>query len=328
MPDSSPPDRSHLTTEQRLPSAASIDALSVEQSLRLINTQDMNVAVAVRDAIRHITPLVEHLVTQMRAGGRLIYVGAGTSGRLGVLDASEIPPTFFADPSVVVGVIAGGDGALRKSSEGMEDKPEDGAAEMTRLEVGEGDTVVGIAAGGTTPFVWGALGEAKQRGAATSLICCVPIKSLMIRERAAVVRANQPLAVPPPPRLPAPLDFPIELLVGPEVVTGSTRMKAGTATKLTLNMISTTVMVQLGKAWGNLMVDLRATNAKLRDRAIRIIDMQTDLDREQAAELLDEAGGRVKLALVMARRGVDATRAQQLLDEYEGKLRAIIGSPR
>ncbi len=322
------PNRGHLTTEQRLASAAAIDAMSVEQTLRLINTQDMNVAVAVRDAIRHLTPLIEHIVSGLRDGGRLIYVGAGTSGRLGVLDASEVPPTFFADPGMVIGVIAGGDGALRKSSEGKEDVEADGAAEMTRLNISGGDTVVGIAAGGTTPFVWGALGESKRRGAATSLLCCVPVKTLMIRHRAPVVKANQPLDLPPPPRLPVDIDFPVELLVGPEVVTGSTRLKAGTATKLALNMITTTAMIQLGKVWGNLMVDLRASNAKLRDRALRIIASQTDLDRDEAAELLDQADGRVKLALVMARRKVDAARAQALLDEHGGKLRPILGSPR
>jgi len=324
----SPPNRGHLATEQRLASAAAIDAMSVEQALRLINTQDMNVAVAVRDAIRQLTPLIERIVAGLRAGGRLIYVGAGTSGRLGVLDASEIPPTFFADPSRVVGIIAGGDGALRQSSEGREDVEADGGDQMVKLDVDEKDTVVGIAAGGTTPFVWGALKEAKRRGAATGLICCVPIKTLMVRQRAPVVKANQPLDPPPPPKLPAKLDFPVELLVGPEVVTGSTRMKAGTATKLALNMISTAAMIQLGKVWGNLMVDLRATNTKLRDRALRILTTQTDLDRDAAGALLDEADGRVKLALVMARRKVDAARAQALLEEHGGKLRPILGSPR
>jgi N-acetylmuramic acid 6-phosphate etherase len=225
-------------------------------------------------------------------------------------------------------VIAGGDGALRKSSEGKEDIAADGGEQMALLEVDEKDTVVGIAAGGTTPFVWGALKEAKSRGAATSLICCVPIKTLMVRERAPVVKANQPLNPPPPPRLPAELDFPVELLVGPEVVTGSTRLKAGTATKLALNMISTTAMIQLGKVWGNLMVDVRATNAKLRDRALRIIASQAELDREQAAQVLEEAGGSVKLALVMARRKVDAARAAELLEQHQGRLRPILGSPR
>lgn len=322
------PDRSHLVTEQRLSSSAAIDAMTVEQSLRLINTQDMNVAVAVRDAIRHITPLVEHLVAQFRAGGRLVYVGAGTSGRLGVLDASELPPTYFAEPDRVIGLIAGGDSALRRSSEGKEDHPEDGGEQIRALNIGEHDTVLGIAAGGTTPFVWGALKEAKTRGAATGLLCCVPIRSLQTRHKAAVVKPNQPIAAPPPPTLPAELDFPIELRVGPEIVTGSTRMKAGTATKLALNMISTTLMIQLGKAWGNLMVDLRATNAKLRDRALRILTTQCDLDRAAAADLLDRADGRVKHALVMARLNVDAPRAAALLDQHQGRLRPLLGAPR
>ena len=297
-------DRGHLLTEQRLAASANLDALSVEETLRLINDQDATVAAAVREAIPAIAALVERVVAAMRQGGRLIYLGAGTSGRLGVLDASECPPTFFCEPGQVVGIIAGGDTALRKSSEGAEDDPDGAHAELERLQVNERDVVVGIAAGGTTPYVLGALTFAKERGASTGMLCC------------ARLRENKGI------------DHVIELCVGPEVLTGSTRLKAGTATKLALNMISTTTMVQLGKAWGNLMVDLRATNVKLRDRAIRILTSQTDLSRQAAAELLDRAAGRVKLALVMAKRNVDAGEAQRVLDANHGLLRPILGPPR
>jgi len=316
-------------TEQRLASAAALDALSVEQACRLINTQDVEVPRAVRDAIPQITALIEAVVEGMRAGGRLIYVGAGTSGRLGVLDASECPPTFFSDPEQVVGVIAGGDAALRTSSEGKEDEPEAGAEAVAELGVGKHDTVVGIAAGGTTPYVWGALRRAKQRGASTAMVTCIRLKQLLPpRERAAVVKPNQPLAAPPKPRLPVVIDYPVELLVGPEVVTGSTRLKAGTATKLALNMISTVSMVQLGKVWGNLMVDVRARSDKLRDRATRILVEQTRLEPDAAAALLERAEGRVKVALIMHHRGLAAGPARRLLEQHGGKLRPLIGPPK
>ncbi len=322
--------RGQLLTEQRLPASAAIDALSVEATLRLINTQDMDVARAVRDAIPALTRLVDAIVERKRTfpDARLIYVGAGTSGRLGVLDSSECPPTFHCDASEVVGVIAGGDGALRRSSEGKEDEWAGAHAELATIGVGPHDVVVGIAAGGTTPYVWGALEFATGRGAATGFITCVPLKALKTRPKAAVVPANAPAPRVELPRLPAPVDYPVELLVGPEVITGSTRMKAGTATKLALNMISTTTMVQLGKAWGNLMVDVRATNAKLVDRALRVLCSQTDLDREAAADLLDRAGGSTKLALVMAKLKVDAHEARRRLEASQGKLRPILGPPR
>ena len=324
----SAPDRSHLTTEQRNPASAAIDALSVEQTLRLMNTQDMDVPRAVRQAIPALTALVETIVARKQQGGRLIYIGAGTSGRLGVLDASECPPTFQTQPGEVVGIIAGGDVALRVSSEGKEDDPHGSEAELTKLAVTSADVVVGIAAGGTTPYVWGALDFAYQRGAATALITCVPIQSLKIRPRAAVVPPNEPMPTVGPAKLPAHVDHPIELLVGPEVVTGSTRLKAGTATKLALNMISTTTMVQLGKTWGNLMVDVRATNAKLRDRALRILTWQLAIDRDAAQQLLDQASGSVKLALVMGKLKLSAAEAQQKLDAHAGHLRPLLGSPR
>ena len=328
MPHEPPEDRGHLATEQRNAASAAIDALSVEATLRLMNTQDVEVPLAIRKAIPQITKVTETVVEGMRQGGRLIYIGAGTSGRLGVLDASECPPTFCSDPDQVVGIIAGGDKALRKSAEGAEDKRDGAVPALEKLGLTEHDTLIGIAAGGTTPYVWGAIDYAHNRGAKTCLMTCVPIKTLMARPRAPVVKPNQPVSVPPKPQLPAPVYLTVELLVGPEVLTGSTRMKAGTATKLALNMISTTAMLQLGKAWGNLMVDLSASNAKLLDRSIRIVASQAKLSREEAAEVLSQADGRVKPALVMALRGVDFEKAQALLDEHDGKLRPILGPPR
>ena len=328
MSDPTPDDRGHLATEQRNAAAAAIDALTVEATLRLMNTQDMEVPLAIRKAIPQITKVTETVVEGMRQGGRLIYIGAGTSGRLGVLDASECPPTFCSDPDQVVGIIAGGDKALRKSAEGAEDKRDGAVPALEKLGLTEHDTLIGIAAGGTTPYVWGAIDYAHAQGAKTAIITCVPIKTLMQRPRAKVVKPNQPVSVPPKPQLPAPVYLTVELLVGPEVLTGSTRMKAGTATKLALNMISTTAMLQLGKAWGNLMVDLSASNAKLLDRSIRIVASQAKLSREEAAEVLSQADGRVKPALVMALRGVDFEKAQALLDEHDGKLRPILGPPR
>ncbi len=328
-PNGQPPnDRGHLATEQRLAAAAAIDALSVEATLRLMNTQDMEVPLALRRAIPVLAKLIEAVVAGMREGGRLIYCGAGTSGRLGVLDASECPPTFCSDPDQVVGLIAGGDGALRKAVEGAEDQRDGAVPALERLRLTEHDTLIGIAAGGTTPYVWGAIDYAHAQGATTALMTCVPVKTLMARPRAPVVKPNEPVSVPPKPELPAPVYHKIELLVGPEVLTGSTRMKAGSATKLALNMISTTAMLQLGKAWGNLMVDLNASNAKLLDRSIRIVSSQARVSRDHAAELLNEAGGRVKVALVMALRQVGPDEARQLLDEHDQKLRPILGPPR
>ncbi len=300
-----PPDRSRLLTEKRLDASADLDTLSVKQTLVLINDQDVALAGAVRAALPAIEKLVESVVSAVRRGGRLIYVGAGTSGRLGVLDASECPPTFHCDPDTVVGIIAGGDTSLRRSSEGCEDDVDGARDELERLCIGSNDTVVGIAAGGTTPYVLGAVCLARQRCATTALVCCVDADT----ENVAT-------------------DHIIQLHVGPEILTGSTRLKAGTATKLTLNMITTTVMAQLGKAWGNLMVDLRATNAKLIDRALRILSEQCDLSRQEARALLEKAEGRVKLALVMARRSVDGRVAQQLLDQHGQQLRPIIGPPK
>ncbi len=304
-------DRGHLLTEQRLPASANLDTLSTEDALRVINDQDTAIAGVVRDAIPAIAQLVDSIVERMQHGGRLIYLGAGTSGRLGVLDASECPPTFHSDPDHVLGLIAGGDSALRKSSEGMEDDPHGAAMELERIGLGERDTLVGIAAGGTTPYVRGGIRLAKHCGANTALLCCVSRAQLQLTDDEQTD-----------------IDHLIELPVGPEVVTGSTRMKAGTATKLALNMISTGAFIRLGKTWGNLMIDLRATNAKLRDRAARILVSQCDLPRDDAMQLLDRANGRVKHALVMQLKNVDYTDADALLEQHQQQLRPILGEPR
>jgi len=305
-----PSNRGHLLTEQRLAASADLDALATRDVLTLINDQDTSVPTAVRRAIPAIERLVESATKSIASGGRLIYLGAGTSGRLGVLDASECPPTFHCDPRDVVGLIAGGDAALRRSAEGAEDDPAGIDAEFERLQVNDRDTVVAIAAGGTTPYCWGAIERAKSRGATTGFIMCIPFDAL----RAGGLQVSQP-------------DVIVELLVGPEVVTGSTRMKAGTATKLALNMLTTATMVRLGKVWGNLMIDLRASNDKLVDRALRILTTQTSLDRAAAHELLRRAGGRVKHALVMAKLQCDADTADAKLHAAHGQLRPLIGAP-
>lgn len=294
------PDRGHILTEQRNPRTMSLDRMSIEECLDAINAEDALVAPAVARALPQIAAFVRLADRALRAGERLIYVGAGTSGRLGVLDASEMPPTFQTDPRTIVGIIAGGDGALRKSSEGMEDDPRGAHSELETLRIGHDDALLGIAAGGTTPYVLGAIDFAKSRGASTGLLTCSP--------------------VPKPPGA----DVLILLETGPEVVTGSTRMKAGTATKLALNAISTTLMVAQGKTYENLMVDLRATNAKLRDRAARIVATLTGDSREDALALLDRAGGSVKAAVVMRRHGVDRARAEAALSRQGGALRATL----
>ena len=304
-PDSAlPPDRAHISTERRNPRTMNLHALSVEECLTRINLEDRHAFDAVKRATPRITAFVETIEPGFVAGGRLIYVGAGTSGRLGVLDASEAPPTFQVPPDRIIGIIAGGDGALRKSSEAKEDDPRGSWAELEALKLTSRDAVVAIAAGGTTPFALGALEFCKSLGESapvTALLCCTTIDR--------------------PPHC----DHLIMLRTGPEVLTGSTRMKAGTATKLTLNMISTTLMIRSGRVYQNLMVDLKATNAKLRDRAARIISTLTGLPREEAFSLLDGAGGEVKAAVVMHARGVDAAEAGRLLAAAGGRLHEVVG---
>jgi len=289
------------TTEKRNPRSIDIDARSTVEIVDLINAEDRGVPQAVAKERERIAAAVDLIVERFRTGGRLFYVGAGTSGRLGVLDASECPPTFGVSRSLVQGIIAGGRRALVRSIEGAEDYPDDGAEAVDRRRVGPTDVVVGLAACGMTPFVRGALQRARRIGAATVFVTCAP----------EAVRS-------------APADIVINPVVGPEVVTGSTRMKAGTATKLVLNTLTTTAMVRLGKVYGNLMVDLQAVNDKLRDRSVRIVMDVTGLSRSRARTLLRRAGGKVKPAIVMHSRRVDLSAALAILDECEQFLRRAI----
>ncbi len=296
-----PPDRSHVATEQRHPDSTDFDSLSVIEQVRAIARDHAIVNEAVDDAAADLAALIEALVARVRRRGRLFYCGAGTSGRLGVLDASECPPTFCSDPSQVVGLIAGGDSALRRSSERREDDADGAEAEFTAHALCELDTVVGIAAGGTTPYALGALALAKARGALTALIVCSP------RER--------PIAC----------DHLIVLRTGPEILTGSTRLKAGSATKLALNCITTALFAQLGKVHGNLMVDVAATNDKLVDRAIRTLQQfDGSLTRAEAAGLLASAGGRVKVAIIMRARSASREDAEHRLRAVGESLRAAL----
>ncbi|HEX5726047.1 MAG TPA: N-acetylmuramic acid 6-phosphate etherase [Longimicrobiaceae bacterium] len=285
-------------TEQRNPATQDIDRLSALEIVRIINAEDRKVPRAVRTQLKQIARAVEMAEETFRGGGRLVYIGAGTSGRLGVLDATEMPPTYGTPPGMVQGVIAGGHAALLRAVEGAEDSREEGGAAMDALEMGPGDFAFGIAASGTTPYVHGALTRAKQRGSRTGFLLCTPPAEWMLQV----------------------YDVVIAPLVGPEVVTGSTRMKAGTATKLVLNTITTGAMIRLGKVYGNLMVDLRATNQKLVDRSQRILMEMLGLDRAAAAALLGEAGGRVKTALVMYWTGADRAEAIRRLRRVGGRL--------
>ncbi len=292
-------------TERRNPRSERLDTLSPAEIVDLINAEDAGIAAAVAQARAEIARTIELVERAFRGGGRLVYVGAGTSGRLGVLDAAECPPTYGTPPEMVVGVIAGGTPALLRSVEGAEDDVNAAIAEMDARRVGPDDVVLGIAASATTPYVRAALGRAQALGAATVFLSC--------SEPPAVLRET--------------CDACITVLVGPEVVTGSTRMKAGTATKLVLNTITTGAMVRLGKVYGNLMVDLRAWNAKLVDRAERIVMETTGADRAAARSAIEAAEGRVKRAIVMVRRGVGAGEADRLLEEAGGRLRPVVGDP-
>jgi N-acetylmuramic acid 6-phosphate etherase len=290
------------TTERRNPRTASIDLASPLEIVDVINAEDRLVPEAVATQRLEIAKAVELAERAFRAGGRLFYVGAGTSGRLGVLDASEIPPTFGADPVMVQGIIAGGLPALTRAQEGAEDIIENGAKEIDAREVGPDDFVIGIAASGTTPYVHAAVARARERGASTGMIACSRLPQEVID--------NVDVAIVP--------------ITGPEVVTGSTRMKAGTATKLVLNMITTGAMIRLGKTYGNLMVDLRATNNKLKDRSERIVIEVCGVSREEARELLDAADKSVKTAIVMQKLGVDRATALERLENAGGVIRRAI----
>jgi N-acetylmuramic acid 6-phosphate etherase len=292
-------------TERRNPRTVAIDVASPLEIVDLIAAEDAAVPAAVAAARTELAAVVGLVEAAFRAGGRLVYVGAGTSGRLGVLDAAECPPTFGTPPEMVIATIAGGAPALVRSIEGAEDDVNAGISAMDERRINPNDIVVGIAASGTTPYVRAALGRAQALGARTALVTC-----------------SQPPGV-----LRDTCDAIVFVPVGPEVVTGSTRMKAGTATKLVLNSITTGAMIRLGKTYGNLMVDLRAWNDKLVDRSRRIIMETTGLDRSEAGEIITQADGHVKRGIVMARLGVSRDEADRLLAEHQGRLRSIVGDP-
>lgn len=284
--------RGHLLTEQNNPNSLNLDQLSSLEIVELFNREDANTLQAINNAREQIAAAIDLTSVALKQGGRLFYVGAGTSGRLGVLDAAECPPTFCTPPSLVQGIIAGGERALVESSEGLEDRREDGARAIAERGVNHKDVVCGITAGGTTPYVHGALEAAQNQGAKTIFLACVSEKEVSVN-----------------------VDVEIRLLVGAEVLAGSTRLKAGTATKMALNILSTGVMVKLGKVYGNRMIDVAVTNQKLRDRALRILQDLTPLSREEASILLEKSGNRVKVALLMQWKGLSATEAEAVIND-------------
>ncbi|MBE9061970.1 N-acetylmuramic acid 6-phosphate etherase [cf. Phormidesmis sp. LEGE 11477] len=294
-------DRGHLLTEQNNPNSQNLDQLSALEMVDVFNQEDQKTVDAIAHARTHLAQAINLAAASMREGGRLFYIGAGTSGRLGVLDAAECPPTFCTPPELVQGIIAGGAAALLRSSEALEDEAESGAKTVIDHRITKRDVVVGITAGGTTPYVQGALKAARQCGASTIFIACVPAE-----------------------QVPVEADVDIRLIVGPEVLAGSTRLKAGTVTKLALNILSTGVMVKLGKVYGNRMVDVAVTNSKLRDRAIRILCDLTELDRNQASDLLDQSDLQVKVALVMHLANIEKEKAIEALAAAEGNLRVAL----
>jgi N-acetylmuramic acid 6-phosphate etherase len=292
------------TTESANPASRDLDLMEIPEILDVMNQEDARCVEAITGAKPQLAALVARVETALRASGRLFYVGAGTSGRLGVLDASECPPTFSTNPELVQGLIAGGDFALRNAVEGAEDDRVAGGRDLASCGLNASDVVVGIAASGRTPYVHGALAYAKAHGAVTGLIVCN--------------RFTEP---------PEDVDTLVELVVGPEVLAGSTRLKAGTVTKLALNMVSTAVMVRLGKVYGNRMVDVRVSNAKLERRALGLVQDLGGVSEERAVTLLQEAAGQVKTAIAMARCGIDAPEARARLAAAEGRLRAVVGTP-
>ncbi len=292
-------------TERRNPRSANVDLATALEIVDLIGAEDATVPAAVARAREEIAAAIGLIERSFRAGGRLLYVGAGTSGRLGVLDAAECPPTFGTDPAMVVGIIAGGFPALVRSAEGAEDDVNAGIAAVDTNQVTARDAVVGIAASGGTPYVRAALGRAATLGAGTVLVACAE----------------------PPALLRDTCDVCITVLTGPEVVTGSTRMKAGTATKLVLNTLTTGAMIRLGKTYGNLMVDLQAWSDKLVDRGERIVMDVTGVDRAAARRAIDQAEGSVRTAIVMVKRRLDRPAAEALLARHDHRVRAVIGDP-
>lgn len=289
------------TTEQRNPASMEIDRLSAIEIARLMNEQDQHVLRAMSEVLEPIALAVEAVAEAFRSGGRLIYIGAGTSGRLGVLDASECPPTFNSDPSQVVGLIAGGAQALTRAVEGAEDSREQGAADLREINLQPQDVLVGIATSGRTPYVLGAVDYAKSLGCTTVGVSC---------------NAGCELE--------AQTDIPITAVVGPEILSGSTRLKSGTVTKLILNTLTTGAMILVGKTYGNLMVDLRASNTKLVDRTQRIVSELTGLSSKESIELLKTCDGELKTAVVVHLRKCEPNQARELLDANAGHLRAAL----
>jgi N-acetylmuramic acid 6-phosphate etherase len=289
-------------TEHRNPRTASIDLATPLEIVDLMNTEDQSVPSAVASQRTQIARAIELIEHAFRHDGRLFYAGAGTSGRLGILDASECPPTFGVEPEMVQGIIAGGFPAILRAQEGAEDRPENGARAIDEAGVAPADVLIGIAASGTTPFVRGAIFRARDIGARTGILACTPIASELLDA----------------------VDVAILPIVGPEVVTGSTRLKAGTATKLVLNTLTTGAMIRIGKTYGNLMVDLRATNVKLRDRSERILMEVCAVTRERARALLESANQRVKPAIVMHKLGVTREEADRRLDAAGGVIRRVV----
>lgn len=292
-------------TEHRNPRTTRIDLATPDEIVALMNAEDRSVADAVASQSDEIAAAIMIIEGVFRGGGRLFYVGAGTSGRLGILDASECPPTFGTDPELVQGIIAGGPPAVFRSQEGAEDLPENGAKAIDEHGLRDNDCLVGIAASGTTPFVRGALARAESLGARTMVIACTPLPVEVTRI----------------------VDVAIVAVTGPEVVTGSTRLKAGTATKMILNMLTTGAMIRVGKTWGNLMVDLQATNLKLKDRSERILMETCAISRDDARTLLESAGGRVKTAIVMQKASIGRDEAVRRIAAAGGLIRRVVGDP-
>lgn len=294
-------DRGHLLTERPNPASEDLDRLPTASLVALFCANDLLPQQAVAAAAPALTAAIDAIASRLANGGRLFYLGAGTSGRLGVLDAAECPPTFCSPPELVQGVLAGGAAALLRSSEGLEDLRDAGRDDLIQRGFGPADALVGIAAGGTTPYVLGGLAHGRSIGALTVAMACVP--------------ADQ---------VPMPCDIDIRLLTGPELLTGSTRLKAGTATKMALNILSTGVMVRLGKVFGNRMVDVAVTNSKLEDRALRILRDLAGVPRDAGLGLLQQTGGSVRLALLMAASGLEVEAARAALDHHGPGLRQCL----
>jgi len=292
---------STLITEQRNPNSMHVDSLSALEIVQLMNDEDKRVPLAIEKCLSQIAQTVECIVAAFQQGGRLVYIGAGTSGRMGVLDASECPPTFGVSPEMVKGIIAGGERALRHPIEGAEDSKEQAVIDLQTIQFSSKDVLVGIAASGRTPYVIGALEYAKSLGSVTASIASNPNSAM----------ANI-------------VDIAIDTVVGPEVLTGSSRLKSGTAQKLVLNMLTTASMILMGKCYQNLMVDVQASNEKLKARAIRIVMQATDCDKALAEETLKQADQNAKLAIMMILSGLDRAQAEALLEKHQGKLQLAL----